>query len=331
MAAQTQTLPNGDKVSYYIGSNGQKVYTGDNTAWGMPLAGVLPDGSKVYFNPENPSAGYAKVDAGGQSQFSPDGKSWQSAPGTVDLGQGLSDMLDKTKNDYISDASKAVGAATAITGALTPGLYGFGDSPAGAGPGSSKSGGGGGVTDPTKILSTGSKIAGLFDAGQSGINAFGNADAAKAQALTNNRFLTARAEQGGPAADATAFRNAMRASLVSRMDPNAAPISLNGHVLPSLATPDSVDYAKTMFGNLSSRQAAGKTPTEFGVPDPSTDELSAGNTASNLSKVSGALSTGSKIANLLNLFKTNTDTSGGDDGGFHIPGGEFDPNVIYGN
>lgn len=181
-------------------------------------------------------------------------------------------------------------------------------------------------------ISAGSKITDLLHGGlgiaEDVTNGLGNSAAQRAQAATNNRFLAARTDQAGPAADAQAFRNAMRSAIVSRMDPNAAPLAIGGHVLPSLATPETVDYAKTMHGNLATRQAAGKTPTEFGVPDAGAQETADTNAAGTYSKVSAGLNTGSKILNLLNMFRTNTDTSG--DGGLPIPGGEFDPDTIYG-
>lgn len=190
--------------------------------------------------------------------------------------------------------------------------------------GASALGGAGGV------IGAGSKIAGLLGAGKDTVESLGAQNAAEANQLANNRIAGARVDQGGPAADQTAFRNAMRAGLVARMDPNAAPLNLNGHVLPSLTSPENVDYAKSMQARLAARQTAGQTPTEFGVPDPTQAEMEAGNKAKTYGTTGNIIDTGSKIANIFGLFSKGFGGGGGDTGGVPIPGDEFDPSMIYG-
>lgn len=235
-------------------------------------------------------------------------------------------------------ASTTIGSGfiPAITGGVGTNLSGLAAGAGAAGAAGAGAAAGAGVGGGSSVLGpavgAGAKIAGLLGAGASVNNAFGNADAQAAQALTNNRFLTAKTDQSGPAADKTAFQNAMRAALVAKMNPNAAPLSLNGHALPSLVTPDSVNYAGTLFSNLSTRQANGQTPTEFGVPPATPQETDATNAASTSAKIGGALNAGSQLANLWKLFGSNSASTEGTDspGGIPIPGNEFDPSVIYG-
>jgi hypothetical protein len=190
-------------------------------------------------------------------------------------------------------------------GAVGHGVAAAGSALAGAGGAGSALGGVG------TALSTGSKVAGLLGIGADQVNNMGAQDAATANQMANNRITGAKVDQGGPAADKVAMQNAMRAGLVARMDPNASPLSLNGTALPSLTNPENVAYAQTMQKNLAARQAAGKTPTEFGVPDPTQAELDASNAAKTAGTTSNWLTTGSKLVNLFpNLFKGSTDTGG---------------------
>lgn len=200
---------------------------------------------------------------------------------------------------------------------------------AGAGSGLTAAGVLGGVGT---AISTGSKIAGLLGAGKDTTQTLGAQSAAESNQLANNRLIASKVDQGGPAADQQAFRNAMRAGIVAKMDPNAAPININGHAQTSLVTPENINYAKTLQSQLAARQAAGKSATTFGVPDPTQAELDAGGRAKTLGNVGNAIDTGSKIANLFGLFSKgyNPNNMSGDTGGVNIPGGEFDPNTIYG-
>lgn len=167
------------------------------------------------------------------------------------------------------------------------------------------------------ILGTGAKLASLAgglsklagDTTGNGVTPQGSAYAAQAGQLAANRAAQARIDQGGPSADAQALRNQFRAALAARMDPSAAPLSLNGNTLPSLANADTVAAASKLRDTLAARTAAGKTATTFGVADPTPDELAAEAKArdaagigsgvnSTLSNVSNVLSTGSRLANL---------------------------------
>jgi hypothetical protein len=154
----------------------------------------------------------------------------------------------------------------------------------------------------TGATGTASKIAGLLDAGKDAANNVGSQSASLENQLANNRVIDAKVDQGGPAADTAAFRNAMRAGLVSKMDPNAAPLYIGTHAQTNLATPENVAYAKTLQANLAARQAAGKAPTEFGVPDPTQEELDARNRASTAATTGSMLDTGSTITKLFGLF-----------------------------
>lgn len=185
----------------------------------------------------------------------------------------------------------------------------------------------------TSALATGSKLASLATGlgkvgnalnpantgGPNSTSARGSAYAAEAAQLATNRAITAKTDQAGPAADAQAFKNQMRAALVARMDPNAAPLSLGGHALPTLATPEGVSAAATLRDTLAARIAAGKTATTFGIADPTQEELDAQAKAadaagigtginSTLANIGDTLQTGSRLANLgvqgVNLGKT---------------------------
>lgn len=155
----------------------------------------------------------------------------------------------------------------------------------------------------TGALGAGSKVAQLLGLGKDIAGNVGAQSSALENQLANNRAIGAKIDQAGPASDAQAFRNAMRAGIVSRMDPNAAPITIGGHVQPQLVTPENIAYAKTLQQNLAARQAAGKTPTEFGVPDPTQEELDARKRAGTAATVGSALDTGSKLASIFGLGK----------------------------
>jgi hypothetical protein len=205
-------------------------------------------------------------------------------------------------------ATEGIASATSLGLPVTAGLGTAGTAAAAAG--------GAGAA-----LSTGSKLASLA----SGLSKFGSAldpangpgasstrgsaYAAQANQLANNRAAQAKIDQAGPGADAQAFKNQMRAALVARMDPNAAPISLNGTALPQLVTPEGVASAAKLRDTLAARVAAGKTPTTFGIADPTQEELDAQAKAadaagvgsglnSKLADVGDYLQTGSRLANL---------------------------------
>lgn len=107
----------------------------------MPLrySKTNPDGSVVYIDDANPQhivvngLSYGPATAvesfDGGTNFKPiSGAGTTAHPNDppADLGGGLSDAMTKTQNDYVDNASKAVGAVTAATGLLVPSAYGFG-------------------------------------------------------------------------------------------------------------------------------------------------------------------------------------------------------------
>jgi hypothetical protein len=194
-------------------------------------------------------------------------------------------------------------------------------------PGTSLAGAGG-----SSMLGTGSKLAGLlktvgsFGGPNGGVNTGGMADprgnayAAQAAALAANRGNAAKINQAGPAADAQAFRNAMRAGIVAKMAPQS--LSIDGHALPTLVNPQTSGYAQTMFDSLNARQNAGKAPTEFGLADPTQAELDAQAKAadaagvgsglnSKIADITGVLGQGARLANLgTGLWNTGEQIAG---------------------
>jgi hypothetical protein len=183
-------------------------------------------------------------------------------------------------------------------------------------------------------IGTGSKIAGFLGKagnllggsgggngqggnGQGGSNPALTASLA-AQAMAANRGNEAKIGQAGPASDAQAFRNAMRAGIVAKMDPQA--LSVNGHALPTLVNDGTKSYAQSLFDNLNKKQQAGQMPTEFGVAAPTQQETDLQNQALNaaglngggpIGTINGALNTagnyvntGSRIAGLFNDTKS---------------------------
>lgn len=183
----------------------------------------------------------------------------------------------------------------------------------------------------TSVLGAGGKLASFANS----LNSVGTAlaaptntpqaaaQAALANQLANNRNTQAKTDQGGPAADKLALQNGMRAAILAG---NGAPASgpgdgltLGGNALPNLTTPAGTAYAKSVQSALAARLAAGKTPTLFGVGDPSPEEVAANAAAANaagvgtgvnstLSNVGSTLQTGAKVAglagNIVNLGKT---------------------------
>lgn len=228
-----------------------------------------------------------------------------------------------------STAAAAPGASTAVPAAATAAGTALPSTVIGSGFVPAITGGTGlaslapAATGATAALSTGSKLASIVSGigkigqtldpnnigGPGSTSPRGSAYAAEAAQLAANRAAQARVDQGGPTADAQAFRNQMRAALVARMDPNAAAVNLNGHALPSLVTPEGVDAAAKLRDTLAARVAAGKTPTTFGIADPTQEELDAQAKAkdaagvgtglnSTLANVGDYLQTGSKLAGL---------------------------------
>lgn len=216
-----------------------------------------------------------------------------------------------------SSSAAATPAATTAASVLPSTTIGSGFIPAIAG-GSGMASIAPAATGATAALSTGSKLASIA----SGINKVGSAlspnnvggpdsssprgaaYAAQAGQLAANRAASARIDQSGPAADAQAFRNQMRASLVARMDPNASPIILNGQALPRLATPEGVGSAAKLRDTLAARVNAGKTPTTFGVGDPTQEELDAQAKAADAAGVGDGIN--SKIANVGDYLQTGS-------------------------
>lgn len=293
-------------------------------------------------NPPPGVNGGNPVNAQGQPAKLSDQQQQQLIATAQQAGVGISDRYSIDENGQIAEPDShmlrnlAIGAGLAaslfIPGVTEAIVGGLGAAGSAVTSGLGALGGAGGVgAGVSTAIGAGSKIAGLLGIGQDTANTYGAQQAGTANQLANNRIAAAKVDQGGPAADQTAFRNAMRAGLVAKMNPNATPGTLNGHPLPSLANQGTVDYANTMFNSMATRQAAGQTPTEFGVPPPTQAELDASSNAKTAGTVSNVIGAGSKIAGLFGLLKNGI---GGDpnsvDGGVAIPGGEFDPNVVYG-
>lgn len=259
-------------------------------------------------------------DANGNVRLSDDQRAQLMAT-AIQHGIGFNnkfDMIDE--NGQIAEEHhklKKIAIASAIAGLAVTGLSAAGIGPlsgalggasaATAGGGAAATAGGTGAAAAgggiAGAIGTGAKLASLIGAGKGLVDSFGSQQASEANQLANNRLTDARVAQGGPAADAQSFRNAMRSGLVAKMDPNAAPLSLNGHALPSLANADTTSYAGAQFAGLRDRLNAGKAPTLFGVPGASQAEQDAGSRASKLGTAGTVLDTGSKIANLFGLLK----------------------------
>jgi hypothetical protein len=179
------------------------------------------------------------------------------------------------------------GVGLGETGAVT-GLAGsgFGGAAGAVGAGSAAGAGAGiaGVA-PTGggVLGTASKIADIAGRIGGGVNAvdaalhggldpqargIGAANAA-AQAA-NNRFLAARADQAGPTADKQALENMRYAGLLTSF--KDAPASEFGS--PAITLNQNTRNMAADFQNeIRRRQAAGKSLTLSGVPDPTAQEL----------------------------------------------------------
>jgi hypothetical protein len=221
-----------------------------------------------------------------------------------------------------ADAGVAAADGGFGVGGLTAGSIGIGElTPEAIALGAPGAVAGTGLGAGTAALSTGSKLAGLAkglssfggntpgtEGGGLGTSPRANAAAGAAAQLAANRAAQAKIDQGGPAADKTAMQNLFRSAIVSRMDPNAAPITMNGIALPKLANADLVSQAGTYNKQLSDRLAAGKTPTDFGIADPTQQETDLNNKALDASGLNGGvngalgdlsdyLSTGSRMAN----------------------------------
>lgn len=244
----------------------------------------------------------------------------------VELGGGLAPAIGAGAGTAaLSAGAVAPLASTAIGTGFIPAIAG------GTGLASGAAAAGG----TASALTAGSKIASLIgQAGKvgnalsnSGTDANGNAVNApqnsayanEADQLAKNRFLETPLNQAGPATDAAAQRNMIRAGLIARMDPNSPALALNGHGLPNLAPSQAgVDFSNSLQTGLSDRMKAGKPLTLSGVPDPTPDELAARAKAldaagigsgvnSTLSKVGGYVNTGVKAAqtaqNVYNIGK----------------------------
>lgn len=212
------------------------------------------------------------------------------------------------------------------TGMMAPIVGGTGMAALGAGGTAAALGGAAGTLGTIgTALSTGQKIASLVGSAQkigsalssSNTDAAGNpiaapqssADADRAQALTNNRYLGAPIDQNGTTADANSMRNMMRASIISRMDPNAAPrmITMRGGAAPLEQTninptASGVDFAKQFQDQMSKRMANGQPLTLSGVPAASQEELDAQKAALNSTGATGstgAASTAVKVGNAI--------------------------------
>lgn len=213
----------------------------------------------------------------------------------------------------------ALGAGAGAGGGSTAGGVGVGETAATTGMGSGIAGMAP-VAAPTVpgMVTGGSKLASLIGGigkiggalSKAGVDANGNpvnapqtsADAARAQALTNNRFLQTSLDQRGPAADAEAQRNMLRAGLISRMDPNAKALSVGPYALPNLApTSAGVGFSQSLQDKLAARMAAGKSLTLSGVPDPTQEELDAQKAALDATGTGGGVTGGlTKAGNIIN-------------------------------
>jgi hypothetical protein len=174
----------------------------------------------------------------------------------------------------------------------------------------------------TDAIKQGKDLAGSFS--NAGVGPDGNAahapqssaDAARAQALTNNRFLQTSKDQAGVATDTNVMRNQMRAALIARMTPGG--FTTPGYRLNSggtIAQPDlsatqsAIDFNKTYADKLRERQLAGQPMTLSGVPEASQEEKDATARAlnnsgtgtglnSDITRVGNAIDTGTRYADL---------------------------------
>lgn len=153
----------------------------------------------------------------------------------------------------------------------------------------------------TGALSTGSRFANILGGAEKlgsllgggstpGVDANGNpvnaptgaAQAATAQALTNNRFLAAPINQRGPEADKAAMQNMLRAGLIAQMPNTGQPLSVGGYALPNLSpNAASTGFASSMQDQLAKRMATGKPLTLSGLAEPTQEELDAQAAAQN--------------------------------------------------
>lgn len=112
-------------------------------------------------------------------------------------------------------------------------------------------------------------VASLFNNGQDpALSGIGAANAANQAA--RNRILAAQVDQGGPAADKGALANMRTAGLMTSF--KDAPASPYGSPAITIGQPTR-DLAAAFQQELLKRQAAGKSLTTFGVPDPTQQEL----------------------------------------------------------
>lgn len=159
------------------------------------------------------------------------------------------------------------------------------------------------------------------DANGNPVNAPTNsAYANQAQALINNRFRQTPLDQAGVNADTQAMRNMFRAGLVSRMNPNAAPLpglrQSNGTIItnPNLApTTVGQQFAELLQTKLGDRLKNGQALTVNGVPAPSQEETDANKKAldaagigtglnSKLTSIGNLVNSGASIANFGKRF-----------------------------
>lgn len=168
-------------------------------------------------------------------------------------------------------------------------------------------GAGGALSTADKIAQlakTGSSIVGGVDSALNGgldpmARGVGSANAAAQEA--RNRILGAQVDQGGPAADKTALSNMRTAGLMTNFA--GSPASPYGSPAINLGQ-NTKDLAAGFQKELLARQAAGKSLTASGVPDPTPQELAdeAAARAASQGKTGNstldALNTGTRLAQL---------------------------------
>jgi hypothetical protein len=191
------------------------------------------------------------------------------AVGVPTAGAGIAGLAAGLGPEGVAEGSSVAG----LTGSALPEIGGEAGTIAGSGlPAAGSS-----------ILSTGDKLAklasGLKGIGGAAETIAGNgqdpalagiSSANAAAQAAKNRILAAQVDQGGPAADKQAISNMRTAGLISNFkDTSPSPYGSPGITLGQPTR----DLASAFQQELLKRQAAGKSLTASGVPDPTQQEL----------------------------------------------------------
>lgn len=191
--------------------------------------------------------------------------------GAAGLGEGALAALGTGAMGAVPVGAAAAGAGAAAAGGAFDAAGNFiGDTTI-----SSIAPAGGALTTADRLASLAGKVGGITNGISTAITgqdpALAGTGAANAAAqAARNRIDAARVDQGGPAADKTALSNMRTAGLMANFA--GAPASDYGSPAINLGQ-GTKDMAAAFQAEILKRQAAGKSLTASGVPDPTAQEL----------------------------------------------------------